>query len=167
VAQETGGRVLTGDPETAELFQRAGLTFPLEPLPTVKPLIILWLILFLLDVAMRRVAIDVRALARRTEGWAAGLFSQREAGVDESLEALKRRKALVREAMVSKEQKTVAGRRFEATPGSQASLPDQEFLKAPQVVKLKPAAGDAAGEQKEESSLDRLLAAKKRATKNK
>jgi uncharacterized membrane protein len=170
VAQETGGRVLTADPQAANLFTRAGLAFPLEPLPTVKPLIILWLILFLLDVAVRRVALDVVALARRSKAWTVGLFSRRPAEESEALDALKRRKTQVRRQMLPKEQQAAAGRRFEVSPEAKpAALPDEEFLKpaAGPLAKAKPAEGPKpAAEATEESNLNRLLEAKRRAKRD-
>jgi hypothetical protein len=62
LAETSGGRVLSGQPEDVELFSRAGLKFPRTPLPLTRPLIIAWLVLFLLDVAVRRVVIDFRVL---------------------------------------------------------------------------------------------------------
>lgn len=69
VARLTGGRVLPADPKQANLFDRGGMRFPQTPLPLAKPLLLIWLAAFLLDVAVRRVAMDVRAAAARVRNW--------------------------------------------------------------------------------------------------
>ncbi len=65
VAETTGGRILDVDPEKAELFSRAGLVKPRTALGLTIPLLLAWVVLFLLDVAVRRIAIDFAAIARR------------------------------------------------------------------------------------------------------
>jgi len=65
VADTTGGRMLPNQPEKADLFSRAGLSAPRAFVPLTKPLFLAWVILFLLDVAIRRIAIDLQAIARR------------------------------------------------------------------------------------------------------
>jgi uncharacterized membrane protein len=65
VAEITGGRVLDTDPKKADLFSRAGLVKPRSALPLTVPLLLAWVVLFLADVAVRRVAIDLAAIARR------------------------------------------------------------------------------------------------------
>lgn len=65
IAETTGGRSLNVDPEKAELFSRAGLTKPRSAMALTIPLLLAWVVLFLLDVAIRRIAIDFAAIARR------------------------------------------------------------------------------------------------------
>ncbi len=65
VAETTGGRILNTDPQKAELFSRAGLVKPRSALPLTIPLLLAWVVLFLADVAVRRIAIDFAAVARR------------------------------------------------------------------------------------------------------
>jgi len=65
VASITSGRLLDTRPEQADLFARTGLVPPRAFTPLTRPLFIVWVVLFLLDVATRRIAVDVRAVARR------------------------------------------------------------------------------------------------------
>jgi uncharacterized membrane protein len=65
VAEITGGRTLDTDPKKADLFSRAGLVKPRSALPLTIPLLLAWVVLFLADVAVRRIAVDFAAIARR------------------------------------------------------------------------------------------------------
>jgi hypothetical protein len=69
VSRITGGRVLPSDPNEADLYDYAGLKFPETHLPLLRPLMLIWIALFLLDVAVRRVVLDVRAGFRRAKTW--------------------------------------------------------------------------------------------------
>ncbi|MDX2017992.1 MAG: hypothetical protein SFY95_10195 [Planctomycetota bacterium] len=64
VADMTGGRVLTGDATRDALFDRTGLEFPVATEAIWLPLVVLAIAVFLIDVAVRRVRIDPRAIAR-------------------------------------------------------------------------------------------------------
>jgi uncharacterized membrane protein len=64
VAEITGGRILNTDPKKADLFSRAGLVKPQSAQPLTIPLLLAWVVLFLADVAVRRIAIDFAAIAR-------------------------------------------------------------------------------------------------------
>ncbi len=59
VAEITGGRVLSTDPRTADLWSRAGLTMPVSTSAIWLPVAIVGIAIFLLDVAIRRVRLDV------------------------------------------------------------------------------------------------------------
>jgi uncharacterized membrane protein len=64
----TGGRVVGSDPKKADLYNRSGVKFPQSELPLTQPLLLAWLAIFILDVAVRRLAVDVRpAFARLAE----------------------------------------------------------------------------------------------------
>jgi len=58
VSEISGGRILSSDPNQAELFDYATLKFPETEMPLLRPLMLICLALFLLDVAMRRVILD-------------------------------------------------------------------------------------------------------------
>jgi hypothetical protein len=63
IAQRTGGRLLNPFDPQADLFNRQGLTEPRISRPLTNYLIALAIILLLLDVAIRRIAIDRRMVA--------------------------------------------------------------------------------------------------------
>jgi len=71
ISQMTGGRVLSlnSDPNEVNLYDYAGLKFPETHLPLVQPLMLAWVLLFLMDVAVRRVIVDVRAPLRKAAAW--------------------------------------------------------------------------------------------------
>ena len=72
VAAITGGRVLEGNPKTDELWSREGLTMPVSRRAIWLYVALAGLTLFLVDVGVRRVRIDIPAIA----GWVAGLFGR-------------------------------------------------------------------------------------------
>lgn len=59
VATITGGRELDANPETADLWSRDGLTMPVSTRAIWLPVVLLGIGLFLTDVAVRRVRLDV------------------------------------------------------------------------------------------------------------
>lgn len=67
VSKMTRGRVLRmdSDPNHANLYDPVGLRFPHTHLPLTRPLMLVWIAMFLVDVAVRRLAWDGRALLRR------------------------------------------------------------------------------------------------------
>jgi hypothetical protein len=71
ISEMTRGRVLplSDDPNEVNLYDYAGLKFPETHLPLVQPLMLVWIALFLMDVAVRRVIVDVRAPLRRAKAW--------------------------------------------------------------------------------------------------
>jgi len=84
VSEITGGKILPRDPNLATVYDHAGLKFPYSRMPLTKPLMFLWIVLFLLDVAVRRVAVDFRAMARRAAALIRAARGQRK--VDQTLE---------------------------------------------------------------------------------
>ncbi len=95
VSRVTGGRVLSlsSDPNQAKLYDYAGLTFPRTNLPLLRPLMLAWLVIFLLDVAVRRVVFDVRAILRRIRGWLTRAVRREE---DETISRLQARRQKLR-----------------------------------------------------------------------
>jgi len=168
VAAETHGRVLSSDPAKADLFSRAGLTFPKEPLPIVAPLIILWIVLFLLDVAVRRVAIEPRKVAARIGAWARRLIRRPTGQTGEHLAALRERRTRVH-AQLTRQEQAAAAQRFEEAPGRQVALPDEKFPAAGPASEKKPATTPSAPkvEKEEADGLSRLLQAKRRKAQDK
>ncbi len=62
VASITGGRVLSADPSVSDLWTREGLTMPVALTPIWMVMAIVGIGIFLMDVAVRRVRIDPRAI---------------------------------------------------------------------------------------------------------
>jgi hypothetical protein len=167
VAASTGGRVLGGDPTKVDLFDRSGLRFPETPLPLTRPLMLIWLGLFLLDVAVRRVALDVRAAARRV-GAALGRLRPRRAAAGRTLARLQARRRQVRDRLVARGRRGAAARRYEVPQGGPepAELPlaegqEPQRPEAPAVEQ--PEAQRPAEQAEDEDHLARLLRAKRQA----
>jgi uncharacterized membrane protein len=105
IARRTGGRVLPAwQPEGNDWFNRAGLAPVVFPLPVWDRLIPLALLLLLLDVAVRRVAID-RAMVRSVAGKVAGYIrgytatTRNDAERERSLEALRKKREEVQQGL--------------------------------------------------------------------
>jgi hypothetical protein len=164
VSDISGGRILSSDPNQAGLFDRSTVKFPETHLPLTRRLILIWLALFLLDVAVRRVALDVRAMAR----WAlASVRSLRAEGkADRTLERLRLTRQKLREQLFARSTDTVASRRYEAKAEFKGDLPTAEVQRKSEPPREKgpakpaPAATEAA---EEPSHIQQLLKAKRKA----
>ncbi|MFZ4575576.1 MAG: glutamine amidotransferase [Phycisphaerales bacterium] len=64
VAEMTGGRVLTGDPKSDRLWTREGLKMPVATEPIWLYVALIGMGLFLMDVGVRRVRVDLRAMSQ-------------------------------------------------------------------------------------------------------
>ena len=165
VARATGGRVLGGEPGDANLFDRASLRFPTTPLPVTKPLIFLWLVLFLLDVAVRRIAVDLRAMLR----WFAATVGRlrRVTQADKTIDRLRARRKKLREQLAGRGAEAMASRKYEASGrGPAEELPMADATAAPPEARPpaeKPAQAGAPPPAPEQTHLDRLLKAKRQA----
>jgi len=169
VARITGGRVLPADPAEARLFDHQGLTFPAAALPLTKPLLLIWVALFLLDVAARRIAVDFAAIARKARA-AVGAFAGRFRGgakVTESLRRLKARSTEVRKKLApGSKARQWASRRYDAAPGGpeepQLGEPAKKPPPAPaekEQAKPPPAPAEP---QADETHVQRLLRVKRK-----
>lgn len=162
IAQMTGGRVLSlaNDAARTNLFDRTNVTYPRAAQPLTSPLAIAWLVIFILDVAVRRIALDLKPLTRRL----ASLFQRGQAKgrqADDTLGRLKSRHQQVKGA-IDERSKQTASRHYEAAanasadmPTTNASAPPPERAAAPKgPAPTPPPAVD-------NSPLGRLLKAKK------
>ncbi len=176
VAAVTGGRQMAADPAKANLFDPSGLRFPQTARPLTKPLMLVWLAVFLLDVAARRIAVDFRALARGVVGLP-GRF-RRSATVEASLARLRARRKKVVEGFARQASRDpLAGRRYEGaaksgTPrsgdlageGQGGEMPLADLKPSPeQPLAEKPAQPAPRGAEAEQTHLQRLLRAKRQA----
>jgi uncharacterized membrane protein len=186
VAHETGGRILPTTPEGVDLFSRAGLALPETPLPLTRLMLGLIVALFIIDVACRRLALDVRAIASAAWGRVKRLWPRRTAAQDARLTQLKERTLAVRgqlkgsgpadrPAPAPPHTKTAgAGRRFEVSEDAvaKAELPDSA-TETPRAAPrpsstgpAKPAAATPSSQKPAEGShLDQLLKARRQARK--
>jgi hypothetical protein len=106
VSRMTDGRMLrlSSDPNEANLYDHAGLKFPETHLPLLRPLMLAWLAVFLLDVAVRRVVFDVRAALRRVRVWLTATARREE---EQTLSRLQARRQKLREQWSSRKAEAV------------------------------------------------------------
>ncbi|MFP4105065.1 MAG: VWA domain-containing protein [Phycisphaerae bacterium] len=175
VADMTGGRVLSMNSPEAELYDRANLKFPETLMPLTEFLILIWLGVFLTDVAVRRVSVDFRRVGRRAAAlivrWLPNRQTVRE---DDTLGRLKaRRQELLKNRTAAG--KRVAGRRYQARADrgeEQLDMADvstqarDQRKTTPPETKAKEKTKAQEGQSTGSSQIDRLLKAKKRINKN-
>jgi len=164
VSEISGGRILSSDPNQAELFDYATLKFPKTEMPLLKPLMLIWLALFLLDVAMRRVILDVRAIARR----AVSLVRLKKLvqQTDQTLDRLRARRLKLRDQLSARKADAMASRRYEAGEEIKGDLPMAGAVKQADVQpekKPEKPVPERAETPKESSHIQRLLKAKRKA----
>jgi len=119
VAQITGGRVLPSDPNEANLYEYAGLKFPETHLPLLRPLMLAWIAFFLLDVAVRRVVVDVRGALRRIRSWVSAAARRQE---DETITRLRARRQKLREQWSGRTLDSIATRRYDGAEQYEGEL---------------------------------------------
>ena len=161
IAEMTGGRVVTelNDPETANFWRRDGVTMPVATRPIWLELAFIGLVLFLMDVAVRRVRINIPGMGRQLVG--ALTTSQKAAG--EGLGALQEARAKARQG------RTAAGSarravKFEASEQELAQGPSSPVTGERPAAKIERKAPAKPDEKDgEEEGISRLMRAKKRA----
>ncbi len=163
VSKITGGKILPRDPNLATVYDHAGLKFPRSRMPLTKPLMFLWIVLFLLDVAVRRVAVDFRAMVRRAAALIRAARGQHK--VDQTLERLKARRAKLIEKFSSRKAGTMASKRYEASAEYKGDLPVAKATEPPrpEPEKKTPEKTPPKKAAQESSHIDRLLKAKQKA----
>ncbi|MCK4871658.1 MAG: VWA domain-containing protein [Phycisphaerales bacterium] len=172
IADMTGGRYLTQfDPQATDLFDRTGLTFP-ETLTDVWPLFAMIAVgVFILDVGIRRVAIDVPAVIR----WTRSLLAKRAEATTESMEAFKRSRAEVGSRLRGSKKRAAEAEhidgsaRFEADESQagavlplEGDMPEKPH-RAPRRDRLDETPPSASDADDDRSVTARLLDAKRRA----
>ena len=166
VARTTGGRILPADaPAQANVFDRAGVRMPFTAMPLTRPLFLIWLGLFLLDVAVRRIVIDFRALFARMFGWVPPLLRRGRVQADQTVDQLRSRTRKVRKEMAARSAGGEAGKRYQAGADADTALPTTTVATAPKTQRTpaEPAAkAEEAGEEPD-THVSRLLKAKREA----
>jgi uncharacterized membrane protein len=167
VAASTGGRVLQSDKPETDLFDRANLLWPKSSQPITEPLLFIALAILLLDVAVRRIAVDFRAIGGRIVATGARL-RRRGHAADERIGRLNIKRKEFLDQLASRQKSTTASNRYKAPASSQA-------LKMPQMPGLgeEPPTGQATHQARptadekprpaDATSLQQLLAAKRKA----
>jgi hypothetical protein len=160
VAQSSGGRVLTGEPDTDDLFAREGLPRAVATRSIWLPLALLALGVFLVDVAVRRVRIDresIAALAQR--------FTRREHDKSEAqVGALRTAREKARERTSGEDKPAPSrqtARKFEAAPDAPVS--DEVQLDTAKPMSRKPDLAAPKEATSDDENMSRLLKAKRRA----
>ncbi|MBA7622567.1 hypothetical protein ES703_29945 [subsurface metagenome] len=164
VSNISGGRILPSDPNVANLFDYTGLKFPETELPLLRPLMLIWLALFLLDVAVRRVVLQVRAMARRVIAFVSSARTARK--TDQTLQRLRARRQKLREQLSARSADAAASRRYEAGEKYSGELPMAKTApqaEQPREEKPEKAAPEKAKPQEEAAHIQRLLKAKQQA----
>ena len=166
VAEVTGGRLLTRDPQTDDLWRREGLTMPESLRPIWLAIAIAGIGLFLVDVGVRRVRIEPRKVVASV----AGLFGRAsEKKRDEKkAESLMAARAKARARMSGEpEPEKRSSRKFEAGEDSTGSLGpialsgEAEAGADPSLQKQRPTRKPSA--EDDEGGMSRLMRAKRRA----
>jgi uncharacterized membrane protein len=167
VSDISGGRILGSDPNQADLFDYAGLKFPETELPLLRPLMLIWLALFLLDVAVRRVILDIRAIARRAASFVR--LKKLEQKTDQTLERLRARRQTLRDQLSARKADQSAARRYQASEDYRGEMPTAETVKQAEAKVEKKAEKPVPkkAEPTEDSShIQRLLKAKHKAAEH-
>jgi hypothetical protein len=171
VAKMTGGKVLTGVPERDELWRREGIEMPVATKPIWLVFALSGIGIFLLDVAVRRVRIDIVGMARAVgKGFQAGKVKAAT-----QMDALQKARQVAQEQMARRADRGTTGAvdasappapgvakvKFEAPKGTVHKKDVQIAVGGDQP---RPAAKP--GEKKEttkEEGMSRLMQAKRRA----
>jgi Ca-activated chloride channel family protein len=138
ISQMTHGRVLRldSDPNEAHLYDYTGLRFPETYLPLLWPLMLAWIAVFLLDVAVRRIALDIPAGLRwvKARFVAAGRQEQ-----DQTIAQLQATRQKLRARWSARTTQTITSKRYEGGQQYQGDLlsdasPTPPAQKAPDVA---------------------------------
>ncbi|HUT29006.1 MAG TPA: VWA domain-containing protein [Sedimentisphaerales bacterium] len=163
VSQITGGNILSADPNQANLFDYTGVKFPETQLPLNRHLMLAWLVLFLSDVAVRRVAVDFKAGAQWVAAFVRSLRTDLKA--DQTLERLRLRRDKLREQLVARSTDQFASKRYEAPAESRADLPmaDTKPTEPPRQKKVGEPTEERPAPAEQPSHIQQLLRAKRQA----
>jgi hypothetical protein len=168
----TGGRLLSDDATKNDLWNREGLTMPVALRPIWSWLALLAAGVFLVDVGVRRVRVDLVALAKA----GVGLFGRAKQTQSQQIDRLQAAREQARQQMASRAVEDVrdataaasSGVKFEANAGAKAGgvgpVIDTPRDAGGKPIATKPAGkADAASGEKKDEGMSALLKAKKRA----
>ncbi len=167
VSEMTNGRMLSSDPNQANLFDYTGLKFPETPLPLIRPLMLIWLALFLLDVAVRRLALDFKAMSRRMIQVISRKTVQK---AETTLDKLKITRKQVQDQFKIRSRDAAASRKYVPDEKFKGDLPvskvEDKKPSQPE-VKKEESKPDKKAKQEDVTHIQRLLNAKKKSSEQK
>jgi len=142
------------------LYEHAGLEFPETHLPLLRPLMLAWIAIFLLDVAVRRVILNVRAGLRRVKSW---VLSTAKREQDQTIARLQARRQKLREQWSTRTADTVVSKHYEGAEKYQGELLSTEPRREMETP-AKPQAQEPPKQQtpQEGTHIDQLLKAKRK-----
>ena len=126
---------------------------------------LIWLTVFLMDVAVRRVALDIRAMARRVISFVRRPLTERK--TDKTLDRLRLVRKKLREQLLSPSDESLASRRYEADEKYSGDLPKAKVsLKSDTPIEKPPEKTEPQKTETDEdqSHIQQLLKAKRKAT---
>jgi len=170
VSKITGGRKLSikENPKEANIFDATGLKYPQAQLPLTKPLMLVWLGVFLLDIAVRRISFDFKAMFRKAFAFVSRPKATTKAS--ENLQRLRMTRKSASEKLAQRSERQKAAKRYDGSNKATGDIPvaqddvtaepkPRKVEKGTKKTKAKPAAP--------QSHIDQLLKAKRKAGDNK
>ncbi|MBN2312605.1 MAG: VWA domain-containing protein [Sedimentisphaerales bacterium] len=164
ISEISGGRILPSDPNQANLFDYTGLEFPQTEMPLLRPLMFFFLALFLLDVAVRRVVLDFRAMARRMVSIIRLAKPQHKA--DPVLERLRLRRQKLQEQLSRGKAAAIAAKRYKGAETFDGDLPVAKVTEQTEPMSVTPSekqTPEKIAAHEDSSHIQRLLKAKRKA----
>jgi hypothetical protein len=164
VCKASGGRLIEAEPENANLFDTAGVLFPKTYIPLTRELMYIWLGLFLFDVAVRRIAIDFKAIIKKLAAIPRG--NTKGPLAQATLSKLKSHQKKVQKDLYRSDVDKLRKKRYQASGDAAEELPfdkvreKKEPVRPPAAKEKKPAASDPA-----QGHIQQLLNAKKKANR--
>jgi uncharacterized membrane protein len=148
VAKLTGGRVLSDDPRIADLWTRDGLKMPVATRPIWLAVAIAAIGLFLMDVAVRRVRIDLFAMAASARrGFRKGTMV-----AGQQMGSLREARERARESMAARSSRKGEGADGEGADGTAGPAPITAVDKAVRSVKFEASESELAAARKRPSA---------------
>jgi uncharacterized membrane protein len=164
VSDISGGRVIENEPSESNLFDPTGVKFPQTHISLTKQLMLLWLGVFLFDVAVRRIAVDFKAGFKKFMSLITMSGKGKESA--KTLAQLKKRRKKVRETLYRPDSDRIKKQRYEASKETKEDIPLSKITKAEE-KKKKPVVGPETKTQVDdkaaEGHIQQLLRAKKKA----
>jgi len=164
IAEISSGRTLASDPNQANLFDYTGLEFPRTEMPLLRPLMFIFLVLFLLDVAVRRVVLDFRAITRRIVSVVRLAKPQHKA--DPVLERLRLRRQKLKEQLSTGKTAAIAAKRYKGGETFDGDLPVAKVTEQAKPMSVTPSEKQTPEKtvaHEDSSHIQRLLKAKRKA----